>query len=119
MMSVTKSSAPIGQQKVKELLIQINSLMHTKGMQFVERKKITKNTMRSSRNKGVPIAGLIKRITMTTITSTNVPKCPTCQSTQVEKITKGSKVGKALMWGVFALGSINKTFKCNNCGYKW
>jgi len=49
----------------------------------------------------------------------NVPKCPTCQSTKVEKITTKSKVGKALLWGVFAAGSMNKTFKCNNCGYKW
>ena len=49
----------------------------------------------------------------------NVPRCPTCQSTKVEKISTKSKVGKAVLWGVFAAGSINKIFKCNNCGYKW
>ncbi len=49
----------------------------------------------------------------------NVPKCPTCSSTKVEKISLKSKVGAGLLVGVFALGKISKTFKCNNCGYKW
>ena len=47
------------------------------------------------------------------------PHCPTCGSTDIEKIRTGSKVGAGAIFGLFALGHINKTFKCNNCGYKW
>jgi predicted RNA-binding Zn-ribbon protein involved in translation (DUF1610 family) len=49
----------------------------------------------------------------------NVPTCPTCGSTNVEKISTSSKVGAAVLVGIFALGKISKTFKCNNCGYQW
>jgi predicted RNA-binding Zn-ribbon protein involved in translation (DUF1610 family) len=47
------------------------------------------------------------------------PHCPTCNSTDIEKISTSSKVGKAALFGVLAIGSITKQFKCNNCGYKW
>jgi len=50
---------------------------------------------------------------------TNIPKCPTCQSTDVEKISLKSKVGKVALVGVFAIGKVSKTFKCNACGYQW
>lgn len=50
---------------------------------------------------------------------TNIPKCPTCGSRDVEKISGESKVGKAILFGVFALGAIGKTYKCNNCGHQW
>lgn len=49
----------------------------------------------------------------------NTPHCPTCNSTDIEKISTSSKVGKAALFGVLAIGSITKQFKCNNCGYKW
>lgn len=49
----------------------------------------------------------------------NKPKCPTCGSTNVEKISGANKVGKAVLFGVLAAGSISKTFHCKNCGYKW
>lgn len=49
----------------------------------------------------------------------NVPKCPTCGSIEVEKISLKSKIGAGLLVGVFALGKISKTFKCNNCKYQW
>jgi len=45
--------------------------------------------------------------------------CPTCKSNDVDKISGANKVGSALMFGVFSLGHISKTFKCNKCGYKW
>lgn len=45
-------------------------------------------------------------------------KCPTCKSTNVEKISTASKVGSALIWGVFA-SNRNKTYECNACKYKW
>ena len=48
-----------------------------------------------------------------------VPKCPTCCSTDIEKISLKNKIGSAALVGVFALGRISKTFKCNGCGYRW
>ena len=50
---------------------------------------------------------------------THIPKCPTCQSTNVEKISLTSKLGKVALVGVFAIGKVSKTFKCNACGYQW
>ncbi len=49
----------------------------------------------------------------------NSPKCPTCKSKNIEKISTGSKVGKAILFGIFAAAAVTKTFKCNKCGYKW
>lgn len=46
-------------------------------------------------------------------------KCPTCKSENVNKISGASKMGSALMWGVFAAGKISKTYECKKCGYKW
>jgi len=46
-------------------------------------------------------------------------KCPTCKSTNVKKISGASKVGSAVMFGVFAMGKLTKTYQCNKCGYKW
>ena len=46
------------------------------------------------------------------------PKCPTCQSTNIRKIS-GLESGVSIaMLGVFSK-KINKTFKCNSCGYTW
>jgi predicted RNA-binding Zn-ribbon protein involved in translation (DUF1610 family) len=47
------------------------------------------------------------------------PKCPTCGSEDLERISTGSKVGRAVMLGLFSLGHLSKTFICRNCGYKW
>jgi predicted RNA-binding Zn-ribbon protein involved in translation (DUF1610 family) len=49
----------------------------------------------------------------------NIPRCPTCGSTSIQKISNSSKVGKAVLFGLFAAGTISKTFKCNNCGHQW
>jgi RNA polymerase subunit RPABC4/transcription elongation factor Spt4 len=49
----------------------------------------------------------------------NEPKCPTCGSTRIQKITAASKIGKAALFGIFAVGAISKTFKCDNCGHQW
>lgn len=43
-----------------------------------------------------------------------VPKCPTCGSSNIEKISVAVKI---VFLGPFA--SLYKTFKCNNCKYKW
>jgi DNA-directed RNA polymerase subunit RPC12/RpoP len=42
--------------------------------------------------------------------------CPFCNSTDCKKISGSSKVGKVLMWGVLAAGSVGKTWHCNSCG---
>lgn len=46
-------------------------------------------------------------------------KCPTCGSNQIEKISLSDKVGSAVLFGVFAISKIGKTFRCGNCGFKW
>ena len=48
-----------------------------------------------------------------------LPKCPTCGCPDVHRIGLGNKVASGVAFGVFALGHINKSFKCDNCGYKW
>jgi uncharacterized protein with PIN domain len=53
------------------------------------------------------------------IKSTNIPHCPTCNSANIEKISATNKVGSAVVFGIFAIGRISKTFKCKNCGYKF
>jgi len=45
--------------------------------------------------------------------------CPNCKSLEVEKISGSSKVGSAIVFGVFALGKLTKTYQCKKCGYKW
>jgi predicted RNA-binding Zn-ribbon protein involved in translation (DUF1610 family) len=47
------------------------------------------------------------------------PKCPTCSSDRVERISVANKAGNVALLGVFAVGKVAKTFKCNSCGYQW
>ncbi len=49
----------------------------------------------------------------------NVPRCPTCGSTNVERISLKSKAGKVLLVGIFAIGRVAKSFKCNTCKHQW
>ena len=51
--------------------------------------------------------------------SSYTAKCPTCGSPNVTKISTASKVGKVVLFGIFAIGNSEKTFKCNNCGMKF
>lgn len=46
----------------------------------------------------------------------SIVTCPFCQSTNCKKISGASKVGKVALFGVFAAGSVSKTWHCNNCG---
>lgn len=48
-----------------------------------------------------------------------VPRCPTCQSPNIKKISNVRKAGSVALWGIFAIGKVDKTFHCNNCGYEW
>ena len=47
-----------------------------------------------------------------------VPKCPTCGSLNVRHISGGERVASVGFFGIFSK-KINKTFKCDNCGYTW
>ena len=47
------------------------------------------------------------------------PKCPHCGSTNYQKISFANKAGAAVLWGPFAIVHAGKTFKCQNCGFKW
>ena len=48
----------------------------------------------------------------------HIPKCPTCQSTDIRKIGGLERGASIIGLGLFSK-KINKTFKCNNCGYTW
>lgn len=48
----------------------------------------------------------------------NLPKCPTCGSLKVRKISTGERVASVGFFGLFSK-KINKSFKCDNCGYMW
>lgn len=48
----------------------------------------------------------------------NKPKCPTCGSTNIKKISGIERGASIAAFGIFSK-KINKTFKCNNCGYTW
>lgn len=48
----------------------------------------------------------------------NAPHCPTCGSSNVHKISLTSKAVGGAMFGLFS-SDIRKSYKCDNCGYKW
>ena len=47
-----------------------------------------------------------------------VPKCPTCHSTNIQKMGGIERGASIYAFGIFSK-KINKTFKCQNCGYTW
>jgi len=48
-----------------------------------------------------------------------IPHCPTCGSPNIHKISATNKVGSAVVFGVFSIGHVGKTYKCDNCGVEW
>lgn len=50
--------------------------------------------------------------------SSNSAKCPTCQSTNIRKMSGIERGASIATFGLFSK-KINKTFKCNGCGYTW
>jgi DNA-directed RNA polymerase subunit RPC12/RpoP len=48
-------------------------------------------------------------------------KCPTCGAdhSKLQRQSLSKRAAKVGAFGVFALGSATKTFKCTNCGYTW
>lgn len=47
-----------------------------------------------------------------------VPRCPACQSANIHKMGGVERGTSIAAFGVFSK-KINKTFKCENCGYTW
>lgn len=45
----------------------------------------------------------------------NNAECPYCHSKNTKKISGLSKAGSVALWGVFAVGKVNKQWHCNNC----
>ncbi len=43
-------------------------------------------------------------------------KCPYCGSNNCKKISSASKIGKVALFGIFAAGTVSKTWHCNTCG---
>lgn len=50
--------------------------------------------------------------------TSRVPKCPTCSSTNIRKMSGIERGASIATFGLFSK-KINKTFKCNGCGYTW
>lgn len=48
----------------------------------------------------------------------NQPKCPTCGSLNIKHISGGERIASVGFLGIFSK-KINKSFKCDNCGYTW
>lgn len=46
-------------------------------------------------------------------------RCPNCNSGDISKISNASKVGSAVLFGVFAMGKLTKTYQCLQCKFKW
>lgn len=65
-----------------------------------------------------PITKLTDCIRNKTIQVQNIPKCPTCNSTNIHKITGTERAASVIGLGLIS-NKINKSFKCNQCGYTW
>lgn len=48
-----------------------------------------------------------------------IPKCPICGSPKIHKIPLTNKAGSVALFGIFSVGHVSKTFKCDNCGAKF
>lgn len=48
----------------------------------------------------------------------SMPKCPTCGSMSVVKMGAFER-GMSIAFGGIFSNKINKTFRCNQCGYTW
>lgn len=46
-------------------------------------------------------------------------KCSNCGSINIKKISGANKVGSAVLFGIFSVGKLTKTYQCNKCGYRW
>lgn len=46
-------------------------------------------------------------------------ECPNCQSCDIHEISLASKVGSALIFGIFSGDKLTKTYQCDSCGFRW
>lgn len=46
------------------------------------------------------------------------PECPTCHSKNIQRISGIERGASIIGLGIFS-NKINKSFKCDNCGYTW
>jgi ribosomal protein L7/L12 len=46
-------------------------------------------------------------------------KCPNCDSINTKKISGASKVGSVVLFGIFSMGKLTKTYQCSKCDYRW
>lgn len=46
-------------------------------------------------------------------------KCPNCGSINTKKISGTNKVGSAVLFGIFSVGKLTKTYQCDKCNYRW
>ena len=46
-------------------------------------------------------------------------RCPNCKSRDVNKIGAGNKAVSVMLIGVFAMGTLTKTYQCKACGFRW
>ncbi len=46
------------------------------------------------------------------------PECPTCHSKNIQRISGLERGASVALFGLFSK-KINKSFKCNSCGYTW
>ena len=46
-------------------------------------------------------------------------KCSNCGSIDTRKISGANKVGSVVLFGIFSVGKLTKTYQCNKCGYRW
>lgn len=42
-------------------------------------------------------------------------ECPYCHSKDTKKISEMSKIGNAILFGIFSLNKVTKQWHCNNC----
>lgn len=60
----------------------------------------------------------IKYTVQSSNNSMQLIKCPNCKSTDTHKISTTGRIVSGFTFGIFS-SNIGKTWKCNNCGYKW
>lgn len=57
-----------------------------------------------------------ERIRNSSIVSSPMVHCPYCNSMNTKKISAVSKAGSVALFGVFAMGKVNKQWHCCKCG---
>lgn len=94
--------------------IMCGNKMIYKGAEEGEKMEILKKISETNTQKEQPE----KKSQQASYSEENIPRCPTCHSTKIKKIGAFERMASVGFWGPFSK-KINKTFKCENCGYTW